>query len=96
MNELMNWANLGTMAGATAAVLIIVQYVKPLIPKLDTRVMALILSVIVLEVATAISGGSIQAYAIAVLNAVIVASAAIGSYEVTFRASDEAKKAEVK
>ena len=96
MNELMNWTTLGTMAGATAAVLVIVQYVKPLIPKLDTRIMALILSAIVLEAATAISGGGVQEYAIALLNSVIVASAAMGSYEVTFKASDEAKKAEVK
>lgn len=96
MNELMNWTNLGTIAGATAAVLVIVQYVKPLIPKLDTRIMALILSVIILEAATAISGGGIQEYAIGLLNAALVASAAMGSYEVTFKASDEAKKTEVK
>lgn len=96
MNELMNWTTLGTMAGATAAVLVIVQYIKPLVPKLDTRILALILSVIVLEVATAISGGGIQEYAIGLLNAVLVASAAMGSYEVTFKASDEAKKTEVK
>lgn len=96
MNELMTWVNLGTLAGATAAVLLIVQYIKPFFQKIDTRLLALILSIIVLEGATAISGGAVQDYAIAVLNAVLVASAAMGVYEVTFKASDVVKKAEVK
>lgn len=94
MNELMTWANLGTLAGAMAAVLVIVQYVKPLIPKLDTRVLALIVSVIILEAATAISGGTVQDYGLAILNAILVASAAMGAYQVTFKAVDDKKKVE--
>lgn len=94
MNELMTWANLGTLAGAMAAVLVIVQYVKPLIPKLDTRVLALVVSVIILEAATAISGGTVQDYGLAILNAILVASAAMGAYEVTFKAVDDKKKVE--
>jgi hypothetical protein len=94
MNELMTWANLGTLAGAVAAVLLIVQYVKPLIPKLDTRLLALIVSVIILEAATVISGGGLQDYALAVLNAILVASSAMGAYQVTFASSDAAKKTE--
>lgn len=92
----MTWANLGTLAGAMAAVLVIVQYVKPLIPKLDTRVLALIVSVVILEAATAISGGTVQDYGLAILNAILVASAAMGAYEVTFKTADEKKKTEVK
>lgn len=90
----MTWANLGTLAGAMAAVLVIVQYVKPLIPKLDTRVLALVVSVIILEAATAISGGTVQDYGLAILNAILVASAAMGAYEVTFKAVDDKKKVE--
>jgi hypothetical protein len=71
-----------------------VQYVKPLFPKLDTRVLALIVSVVILEAATAISGGAIQDYGLAILNAILVASAAMGAYEVTFKAVDEKKKVE--
>jgi len=92
MNELMTWANLGTLAGAMAAVLLIVQYVKPLIPKLDTRVLALIVSVVILEAATAISGGAVQDYGLAILNAILVASAAMGAYQVTFKPADDKKK----
>ncbi len=91
MNELMSWTNLGTIAGATAAVLLIVQYVKPLLPKLNTRLLALIVSLIILESATAIVGGSIEQYGLAVLNAILVASSAMGAYQVTFKAVDEAK-----
>lgn len=88
----MNWSTLGTLAGATAAVLLITQYIKPLLPKIDTRLIAWILAIIVLEAATAISGGVAQDYILAVLNSVLVASASMGAYQMTFSASDEAKK----
>lgn len=93
MNEMMTWSNLGTLAGATAAVLLIVQYLKLLLPKFPTRWLALILSVLIMEAFTAISGGAIQDYGLALLNAVLVASSAMGAYQVTFAPSDAAKKA---
>lgn len=93
MNEMMSWANLGTLAGATAAVLLIVQYLKPLFPKLPTRWLALALAVVILEAATAIAGGPPEAYGLALLNAVLVASSAMGAYQVTFAPSDAAKAA---
>ena len=93
MNELMTWTTLGTFVGATAAVLLIVQYLKPLLPKLDTRLLALIVAVVILEGATAITCGAAQDYIVAVLNAVLVASSAMGTYQVTFAASDAASKA---
>ena len=91
MSDLMSWTNLGTLAGAAAAVLLVVQYLKPLLPKLPTRLLALILAVVILEAVTAISGGAIEAYGLALLNAVLVASSAMGAYQVTFAASDAAK-----
>ncbi len=93
MNELMTWTNLGTLAGATAAVLLIVQYLKPLLPKLPTRILALGLAVVILEATTAIMGAPPEAYGLALLNAVLVASSSMGAYEVTFRPVDDAKKA---
>ena len=94
MNELMTWTNLGTLAGATAAVLLITQYIKPFFPKIDTRLIALILAVGILEAATAIAGGSAADYIVAILNAVLVASSAMGAYQVTFASGDAAKKEE--
>jgi len=94
MEELMTWTSLGTLAGATAAVLLIVQYLKPLLPKLDTRILALVLSIVVLELATLIAGGTPQDYGLAVLNAILVASSAMGAYQVTFAKADAAKKAD--
>jgi hypothetical protein len=91
MKELMNWTTLGTLAGATTMVLLITQYIKPLLLKIDTRLIALILAVIILEAATAISGGGIQEYAIGLLNAFLVATSAMGAYQVTFKAVDDKK-----
>lgn len=93
MDTLMTWTTLGTLAGATAAVLLIVQYLKPLLPKIDTRVLALVLAAVILEAATAIAGGTLQDHAVALLNAVLVATSAMGTYQVTFAAGDAAKKA---
>ena len=92
MNDLMNWTTLGTLAGATAAVLLITQYIKPLLPKIDTRLIVLGLAIVILEIATAVSGGATQDYILAILNAVLVASSAMGAYQVTFAPSDERKK----
>lgn len=94
MNDLMSWTNLGTLAGATAAVLLIVQYMKPLLPKVDTRLMALAVALVILEAATAIAGGGLQEYGLAILNAILVASSAMGAYQVTFAPADTAKKAD--
>lgn len=92
MEELFNWGTLGTLAGATGAVLLITQYIKPLLPKINTRLIALILSVIILVAVTAVTKGTIEDYGLAVLNAVLVASTAMGAYQVTFAPMDEAKR----
>jgi hypothetical protein len=92
MDEMMSWTNLGTLTGATAAVLLIVQYTKSLFPKIPTRWLALGLAVLILEVTTALVGGPPEAYGLAVLNAVLVASSAMGAYEVTFAPVDAAKR----
>lgn len=94
MDEMMNWTSLGTLAGATAATLLIVQYLKPFLAKLDTRLFALIVAIVLMVATTAITGGTVEAYGLALLNGVLVASAAMGSYQVTFAPADVAKKAD--
>jgi hypothetical protein len=94
--ELFTWAMLLTVAGATAAVLLILQFTKPLLPaKFPTRLAALILSFLILEIATAIAGGTWQQYAIGFFNSFVVATAAMGTYEVTFAKLDAVKKSNV-
>jgi len=94
MNELITWAGLGTFAGAVAATLLIVQYVKPAFPSIDTRLMALAIALLIQIGVTLIANGLAQDYALAVFNAVLVASSAMGAYQVTFASGDAAKKAD--
>lgn len=78
------WADLATYAGATLAVLTIVQFTKELpgIVKIPTRLWAYILSVIILVLATVFTVDKITPSVIllCLVNAVIVAMAAVGSY----------------
>jgi hypothetical protein len=82
------WAYLGTLAGATAATLLIVQFTKaPLdkVWKIPTRLLVYVIALIILLVAQAFTGGLTgESAMLAALNAVVVAMAAYGSYELTF------------
>ena len=83
-----SWESLGTMAGATAATLMIVQLVKaPLdrIWKLPTRLVVYLVALALLLAAQGFTGGlDAQGIALSAVNAVMVALSAYGSYEVTF------------
>ena len=83
-----SWESLGTMAGATAATLMIVQLIKaPLdrIWKIPTRVAVYFVALILLLAAQAFGGGlTLQTAALAAVNAAMVALSAYGSYEVAF------------
>lgn len=92
MNELMNWSILGTMAGATTVVTLIIQLVKGLFPKVDTRIQAFILSLVIFELVAFFTNGGMQEYTIAVFNAFLVTAAAMGTYSVTFKKLEDAKK----
>lgn len=91
-----DWTQLATIAGATLATLLIVQLLKlPLdkIWKIPTRIVVYVIAFIIMTVATHFTTGlSWDAFALAAVNAVIVALAAMGSYELTFRKIDEKKK----
>ena len=87
------WAYLVTIAGATAATLLIVQFLKvPLdkVWKIPTRLFVYLIALIIMVVATAYTSGlTVDTFLLCVLNAFIVALAAYGSYELTFAKIDE-------
>ena len=86
------WQQLATIAGATLATLLIVQLLKLPIDKvwkLPTRIVVYFISLIILLLATYFSNGlTVSTGFLTVFNAVIVALAAMGAYEVTFRKMD--------
>ena len=91
-----DWDQLATIAGATVAVLLIVQLLKlPIdkIWKIPTRIVVYVIALIILLLATWFTVGlTVQTGLLTAVNAVIVALAAMGAYELTFRKVDENKK----
>jgi hypothetical protein len=92
------WEQLATIAGATVAVLLIVQLLKLPIDKvwkIPTRIVAYVIALTVMLVATYFTVGLTWSEAgLAAVNAVIVALAAMGAYEVTFRKLEAGKQKE--
>jgi len=90
------WEQLATIAGATVATLLIVQLLKLPIDKvwkIPTRIVVYVIAMIILLLATGFTTGlTVQNGILTALNAVIVALAAMGSYELTFRRIDDNKK----
>ena len=93
--EPFTWQQLATIAGATAAVLLIVQLLKLPIDKvwkIPTRIVVYVISLIILLLATLFTDGlTVQTGLLTAVNACIVALAAMGAYEMTFRKLDEKK-----
>ena len=91
--EPFTWQYLATIIGATAATLLIVQLCKfPLdkVWKIPTRFVVYFISLIIIETATYFTSGLDASSAILnILNAGIIALAAMGAYEMTFRRVDE-------
>ena len=94
MNDLMTLVGMGTFAGAVGATLCITQYVKPMLPKINARIISLAIALLIMLLVTASTGGTWAAYGLAVFNAVLIASSAIGMYELTFAKADAARAAE--
>lgn len=90
------WAQLATIAGATAAVLLIVQFLKlPLdrVWKIPTRIIVYIIALAIMMIGVAFTSGlDVQTATLTAINAFIVALAAMGSYELTFAKLDDKKK----
>jgi len=91
--EPFTWAYLASIAGATAATLLIVQFLKvPLdkVWKIPTRLFVYVIALLIMIIATVFTGGlTIETALLAVVNAFIVALTAYGSYEVTFAKLDK-------
>ena len=86
--EPFTWQYIATIAGAPAATLLIVQLLKlPLdkIWKIPTRVWVYIIALALMLAATTFTSGlDLQTGLLTAVNAVIVALAAMGAYEMTF------------
>ncbi len=91
--EPFTWEQLATIAGATLATLLVVQLLKLPIDKvwkIPTRLVAYVIALIIMILATHFTAGLTWENAIlAAVNAVIVALAAMGSYELTFAKLEE-------
>lgn len=87
--EPFTWEYLATIAGATVATVLIVQMLKlPLdrVWKLPTRIVVYFISLIILLLATLFTSGlTVQSGILTAFNAVIVALASMGAYEITFK-----------
>ncbi|MBQ1790612.1 MAG: hypothetical protein II008_10555 [Oscillospiraceae bacterium] len=83
------WEYLATIAGATLATLLIVQLLKlPLdhVWKIPTRILVYVIALVILLLSALFTEGLTWESAIlTAINAVIVALAAMGAYEITFR-----------
>ncbi len=93
----MTWEFLGTISGATAAVLLIVQFIKAPLDKIwriPTRFIVYIFSFIILISVEYFSVGNISynRFGLILLNAIIVTIAAMGAYEATFHKLDIKKQ----
>ena len=87
------WEQLATIAGATLATLLIVQLLKlPMdkVWKIPTRIIAYVIALVVMLLATHFTMGLTWSnVGLAAINAVIVALAAMGAYEITFKKVEE-------
>ena len=87
-----SWEYLATITGATMGTLMIVQLLKlPLdrVWKIPTRILVYVISLILLLLATGFTMGlDWNTGLLTAINAVIVALAAMGAYEITFANQD--------
>ena len=89
-----SWLYLATVAGATAATLLIVQFLKvplDMVWKIPTRLLVYLIALVIMLVAQYFTDGlTVEKAALAFINAFVVALAAYGSYELTFSKIDRA------
>lgn len=87
-----DWNMLGTYAGATIAVMLFTEFTKelPWIKKIPTRIWAYIMAVVVLILSAVFTGqADVPNVFLCFVNAVLVAMAAIGGYDVTHKIKTE-------
>ena len=90
--EPLTWEYLATIAGATFATVLIVQYFKVKMDKvwkIPTRVFVYFVALVILLLATYFTKGlTVDTAILTVFNAFVVAMAAYGGYELTFAKID--------
>ena len=83
-----DWSALAGVAGTAAFTLLVVQFIKAPLDKvwrIPTRLVVYFIALVVLLLGQIFTAGfSLNALALAAVNAVIAASAAMGAYEMTF------------
>ena len=87
-----DWPSLGTYAGATLAVMVVVEFTKELpgIKAIPTRLWAYIVAVALLVLSTVFTGNiDAPTVFLCFVNAVIVAMAAVGGYDITHKVKTE-------
>lgn len=85
MTEFVTWAYLGTMAGATAFTMLVTQFIKGIgfIDRIPTRIVSYVVALVTLVAAFGFTGVTgVSNYALCVVNALIVALASNGGYDV--------------
>lgn len=92
----LSWDTLGTFAGATAAVVLIVQFLKVPVEKLtkvSTRILVYVVSLILLLAAAFFTGKAftIDSIALCVFNAFLVALSSMSLYEQAIAEPEAAK-----
>lgn len=89
VNDYLTWEFLGTMAGAVAATTLITQFLKLPVDrlwKIPTRFVVYVIALSLLFAVEFFTGGvSAERVILIILNAVVVASASMGAYEITFK-----------
>lgn len=89
VTDFFSWQYLGTFAGATTSVIVIMQFIKPLakrwLPSVPTRVWVYTVSLIILaEVELFVDTPTYDGFALVALNAFAVSLAAMGAYDQLF------------
>lgn len=89
MGSYLTWEFLGTMVGAVAATTLVTQFLKmPLdkVWKIPTRFVVYVIAVLILLAVQLFTGDmTVDKAVLILLNAIIVATAAMGTYETTFK-----------
>ena len=86
MNEFFTWELLASYAGASLATGIVTNFVKGAFKNLPTQILAYIIALVVLLAGNAYFGSlTLYSVVLSFLNAVIVATAASGSYDAYHR-----------
>ena len=83
--EFITWGILGTYAGAVSITAIITQFLKrlPGLKKLDTQLLSYIVALVILEASTIFSSGfHWEVAALCLVNAIVVALASNGTYDI--------------